>query len=850
MNDIGFPNVNTIVDKPSTLQPHHVMKLWRHKPKIFFKDVMDLTLDLWQEDCVELYMTHQRIGMIASKGPGKLEPCSNEIYTPKGKIRFGDLKPGDYVFSEYGSATKVTQIHPQGIKDIYEVTFDDGSKAHCGLEHLWKVRGITEKRKGTWAVLTLRELIDKGISKMQGSQKYYPWQIPSQGAAEFSKKELPIDPYVLGVWIGDGTRLLDTYSKPDIYVEDEINRRGYKTRRYDRGAKCDQIRIIGVKENLKLLGLLHKYCYEKHIPEIYKTASVEQRMDLLRGLMDTDGTIDTRSDRGSTCEYNTTSSQLAKDTMWLIRSLGGKCSVVTREPKFEGRTYRTDYRVRVTTPFNPFSLPRKAQHWKKPSQDRYLMRTIKDVKLIGREEAMCITVECPNHCYLTNDFIVTHNTFLLNCLGWHFFITHHQPKIAALSISKDHLMSNLWAELLKWRAKSRLLKNSTNEGFSKITLKGHEGYSFIDARAYPKQADETQQASALAGLHSDNVAFLIDEAGMIPDAVLSTADAALSTGDAVDKKARLICTGNPEYPKGILYRAYKGRSIQKWGIYTVSGDPLDPKRAPRVSVAWAQEQIDTYGRDHPWVMVNVLAQYPNVTVDFLISEEDVQIAMKREVREKEVENSQHRMGVDVARGGIDSSIFSRRRGLIAYPFEEMPSNVLGPEMAGKIVFTKQEKGIERVFVDDTGGYGSSVIDSLQLFPTLDVTGIKYNSSAQDKTRYFNRRTEMWVRMRDWIRKGGKLPNDPKLTEELTCPKLYFQGGVLRLEEKDQIKARIGRSPDRADALAQTFADPEEQSANANFPSPGGNMAHKDMGIHLSDESQIDNRYKRVSNYIS
>lgn len=440
-------------------------------------------------------------------------------------------------------------------------------------------------------------------------------------------------------------------------------------------------------------------------------------------------------------------------------------------------------------------------------------------------------------------------TFILNCIGWHFFMTHFQPKIAALSISKDHLMSNLWAELLKWRARSPLLAKSTNEGFSKITLVGHEGYSFIDARAYPKQADETQQASALAGLHSDNVGFLIDEAGMIPDAVLATADAALSTGDGDGKRARLITTGNPEYPKGMVYRAYKGKSKQEWAIYSVSGDPDDPKRAPRVSKKWAQEQIDTYGRDNPWVMVNVLAQYPNISSDFLISEEDIEISMRRQIADSEVKNSQIRMGVDVARGGIDSSIFARRRGLKGYPMEEAASDMKGPEMAGKIVYMYEEYRLERVFVDNTGGYGGSVIDSLELFPHFDVTPVVYNSKAQD-SRYFNKRTEMWVRMRDWIKKGGQLPNDPKLAKELMEPKLFFQNGKMRLEEKEQIKARLGRSPDRADAFAQTFADVEQVSQFAEFKSSGGNMAGHTGGKFISDESQIDKHFNPSNNFKS
>lgn len=447
-------------------------------------------------------------------------------------------------------------------------------------------------------------------------------------------------------------------------------------------------------------------------------------------------------------------------------------------------------------------------------------------------------------------------TFLLAMLGWHFFITSYQPKLAALSISEAHLKSNLWAELLKWRARSQLLSLSTNEGNSKITLKGHEGYSFIDARSYPKMADNSQMASALAGLHADNVGFLIDEAGMIPDAVLATADAALSGLDAPNKKARLLVTANPEEPQGMLYRAYMKRTVQKWAIYTISGDPDDPKRAPRVSRDWALEQIETYGRDNPWVLVNVFGKYPEVSNDRLISEEEVFRAMNRTIEEREVAGSQLRLGVDVARGGVDNTAMASRRGLKAYPLELLSSSLNGHEVASRIAFMQQERKIERAFVDNTGGYGSSVIDSLQHFPHLDVTPVVYNAKAQDK-RYYNKRTEMWVRMRDWIKNGGCLPNDPQLAEEILMPKIFFNGGVFRLEEKEQIKSRLKRSPDRADALAQTFADVEQPSFFADYSGNGGKPEHEyydkysKRRQHIADEDDLDTYFSgRYSNHKS
>jgi len=457
-------------------------------------------------------------------------------------------------------------------------------------------------------------------------------------------------------------------------------------------------------------------------------------------------------------------------------------------------------------------------------------------------------------------------TFTLAVLGWHFFITNHQPKIAALAITKDHLMSNLWAELASLHARSDLLKRSVEAGGERFKLIGHELYSFIDARSFPKQADSKSMTSALAGLHAPNVAFLLDEAGMIPDPVLATADAALSTGDGPQKKARILAAGNPEIPSGMIYEASKGLTEQEWGIVRVTGDPDDPKRSPRVDVKWAQSQIRTYGRHDPWVLVNVFGEYPPTAMDTLLSDSEVKEAMDRVIEERTVISSQTRLGIDVARGGVDRSSFAKRKGLKAYPLELFDSTHTGPQLAGIVAMKQGEERIERIFVDNTGGYGSSVIDSLQLFPNMEVTPVVYNANAQDKTRYFNKRTEMYMRLRDWVRKGGGLPKDPELAKELTTIKVIFHAGVTRIEPKEDIKKRLGRSPDRSDSLAQTFADVEQSSFFAQTGIDDGprdtprtdqelrdfaNAYHRSMqGNFVHDESQIDKYHRPAPNYNS
>lgn len=474
------------------------------------------------------------------------------------------------------------------------------------------------------------------------------------------------------------------------------------------------------------------------------------------------------------------------------------------------------------------------------AKPKYYFRDVMDVTLdLWQEEVV--------ELYLTKQRIGMvaskgpGKTAILALLGLHMFTTNYRPKIAALSISKDHLMSNLWAEMLMRIDGSQYLKQMVTPSQQRINLKEAENISFIDARSFPKSADANMMASTLAGLHSDNVGFLIDEGGRIPDAVLSTADAALAGGDGLGKMARLIVAANPEEPTGMLYRASLGQTIQEWGIYRINGDPDNPKRAPRVSADWAREQIATYGKDHPWVLVNVFGQYPTSSSTMLLSEKEVMEAMSRELKDVHVRGAQVRLGVDVARGGIDTTVVTTRKGLKVYRQELHSSQLDGPELAGIVMVKAIDVRAERIYVDNTGGYGSSAYDQLKLNQDFTTIPLVYNAKAQDE-RYYNRRAEMYMRLRDWIKSGGVLPFCELLKEELCAISTRMHGGKIILEDKEQIKAKIGRSPDRADSLAQTFADIEMKSSNQESFDIYGNRINTEIGRFYSSNDELDDDY--------
>jgi hypothetical protein len=229
-------------------------------------------------------------------------------------------------------------------------------------------------------------------------------------------------------------------------------------------------------------------------------------------------------------------------------------------------------------------------------------------------------------------------------------------------------------------------------------------------------------------------------------------------------------------------------------------------RSPRIDPEWARSQIEKYGADNPWVLINVFGKFPPSSINSLIGPEDVKASMEREPREDDYKFAQKRLGVDVARFGDDSTVIYPRQGLRAFPAIEM-RNARSNEIAARVGAYKAQWGSELECVDGTGGYGSGVIDSL-LQAGVAALEIHFNGKATDP-RYFNKRSEMWFKMAEWVKRGGCLPDDKVLLKEITAPTYTIKNGKFYLEPKDQIKQRLGFSPDRADALALTFSVVEQ-----------------------------------------
>jgi len=400
--------------------------------------------------------------------------------------------------------------------------------------------------------------------------------------------------------------------------------------------------------------------------------------------------------------------------------------------------------------------------------------------------------------------------------GWWFLLCcgdiGQHPKGAVVSITSDNLRDNLWAELNKWQQRSPVLLKAFTWTGSRIFANDHPETWFLSARSWPKTANEEEQGRTLSGCHSEYVLYLIDESGDIPLAVLKAAEQGLSSC----KWGRIVQAGNPTSMTGMLYIAATAQA-ERWHTITITGDPDDPNRSPRIGLEWAREQIALYGRDDSWVMAYILGKFPPQGINSLISSDDVDLAMSRAATEDKYSFAEKRIGVDCARFGDDRNVIARRQGMVCFPAKTL-RNARSEEIAAAVGSVDTEwGGADVIFIDATGGYGAGPEDAMRLarYKPIPVSF----SGAATNPRYFNKRSEMLYEFADWTKRGGVLPNSPQLKKEMTALTYFFQNGKIRVTEKEQVKVLIKCSPDECDAYATTFALPDKPRAVTKKPTP-------------------------------
>jgi replicative DNA helicase len=367
--------------------------------------------------------------IVARSGVGKMNPLYTKVLTPTGFVEMRHIHIGSKVICPNGETSTVTRVFDHKDKEIYRIYLKDGRYADCGLEHLWKIFGRDKKGVYNWQIVDTQEI----INHLNCSTKRVYLPLVEELLKE--DKEFDIHPYCIGAFIGDGclskapimeSADIEIIDKMQKILECEIS----STKPTNSKSKGYRFMKKNSNENtittsLRKLNLIGKRAYEKFIPEIYFSGSFNQRIELLRGLMDTDGTLSKSKGRNGKSEkygnlsYSTSSEKLAKDIQRLVWSIGGIATVRTKNTFYkkngEKVHCRLSYRIsiRFRNPNHLFFVARKKN--KAPNSHQYQhsdlkIQVVKVEKLPNKEDCRCIEIDNSEHLYVIDDYIVTHNT--------------------------------------------------------------------------------------------------------------------------------------------------------------------------------------------------------------------------------------------------------------------------------------------------------------------------------------------------------------------------------------------------------------------------------------------------------
>ena len=359
--------------------------------KLLPNDIKVVSKNESQKELIKSIKNNEITICAGPAGTGKAQPLDSLILSESGFIRMGDVKLNDMIYTMSGQLTKVIGIFPQGKKDVYEITFSDDSIVECCKEHLWLSKSIKDrKNKRDYKIRELSEMINDFLIEKDDSKNY---SIPITKPIKINEKPIAINPYLMGILIGEN---YSTSSNNKIKIDDvDFINEFYKN--------LSQIDNLVNKYGLNITN--HN---ERFIPNDYLFNSIENRIELLQGLME----YNCKSvNGGGKLIFLTLSSQLIQNFRFLIESLGGVVNKLCIKTNKTTNKTLYSYTYRLPNYIIPFKLKRNLEQFK-PNPNNNPIRYITNITYVGEKQCQCIMVDAPSHTYLTNNFIVTHNTFV------------------------------------------------------------------------------------------------------------------------------------------------------------------------------------------------------------------------------------------------------------------------------------------------------------------------------------------------------------------------------------------------------------------------------------------------------
>jgi len=399
-------------------------------------------------------------------GKGLVE--GETVLRKDGFVAVESIRVGDVLFGSDGLPVVVSGVFDRGLQPCWRIFFDDRSFIDVDESHLWSVVPYNKK---TPVVVSTKRIIDSFGEKPKSNRRY---KVCELSAVQFPTLSVPIDPYLLGILIGDGSFVGTsiTLSTADAEILQAFVDKGYVVK--SKGDGRVEYIVHGLVPKIRELGLKGLLSYQKHIPKTYMINSKEVRLSVLRGLMDSDGYIQKRTKNVS---FSTTSMRLAEDVLFLAQSLGGKGRIGSRDGE-KRKEYRVIFRIKE----NPFFLKRKASVFS--GYKRTLCRIMHRFEYIGEKRTFCLSTTAKDGLFVAKNFILTHNTTIniviafITMFGrlpwtgkvgdWRFkekiVFSHDKPrKVRYIGQSwNDHIKKVVIPALEKWWPKNRKVKKYGN----------------------------------------------------------------------------------------------------------------------------------------------------------------------------------------------------------------------------------------------------------------------------------------------------------------------------------------------------------------------------------------------------
>ena len=789
----------------------------------------NLTISDKQRHAIGLLENPSAVEIFMGGSGGGPQPLDAIVKTPFGEKRIGDVKIGDVVCGAHGKGTRVIDIPYEGEAPVYEITTLDGSVTRAADNHIWrfKIGGRPHSdRLGT--TKDMMHLLEQGHSVL------LPLTEEVQITRSFPKNH-KIPSYLMGALLGDGCfrgRSI-TFSSADTYIIDRLKEE--VSGEIIHMGRCDyRLRSCSYeKQCLQSDGLWGLYSHEKFIPEHYKMSTIEERWKLLQGLMDTDGTIDTRGH----LSFTSTSERLAKDVQWLVRSLGGNATLsrhdtyrVNNDMKKEGLPAYTLY-LQHKEKSKFFSLPRKLSRVKPYNNGAGIpTKKIAKITLIGTMPVRCISVSNLDGLYLTNDFIVTHNskTFTMAIMvlltirqypGCRLFVGRKTLKSLRQSfiqtlLGQVHKMFNL-VEDQDFNYSAQLGEIKYNNGSTVI---------FGELMKNPSDPD----FSRFGSLELD-MAF-IEEAGEVTLEAKNAIRSRVGRGIMAKEHSlpgKLVLSGNPSqnFLRTEYYDPYMelgGGEYQSWIIGETVIRPHKKKVPKKVPMKRCFLRMSVYQNPFiPQSYIDTLKTLPRrerkrlLDGDWDYADDDSSL-FKSGLIDKAItyelpqpsESFNKVIGVDVSDAGRDRTVFSlidngvlvtQKCSNVQMNWDRKSEEPLSYLIANELIEFAQRNGFQQVnaknIAVESNGVGVGVRDALRV---RGWTLTEYVNTGQSRSdNYYNLMLNMDS---GTIKLYKDVSTLGELRKELGAHTYEMENQEPKVIKKSKLKETLGRSPDYSDSF--------------------------------------------------